>query len=104
VTAGLLLWLLSYRLVLRVGSARRRLQVWAIFLLGAAAGLATAAGEAVYFRLVMGVDPALILSANLTLDVGLRPGWVVFAIGLAMTALAAGRDLAKRQPARLRPA
>jgi methionine sulfoxide reductase heme-binding subunit len=92
-------------MVLRIGSARRRLPVWGILLLGTLAGLATAAGEAVYFRVAMGIDPMLILSANLTLAVGLRPGWVVFAIGLAVTALAAGRDLAKRQaPARLRPA
>jgi sulfoxide reductase heme-binding subunit YedZ len=103
VMAGLLLWLLSYRLVLRL-SARRRLPVWVIFLLGAGAGLATAGGEALYFRLAMGVDPILILSADLSLAVGLRPGWVVFLVGLAVTALAAARDLAKRQPARLRPA
>jgi sulfoxide reductase heme-binding subunit YedZ len=103
VMAGLLLWLLSYRLVLRL-SARRRLPVWVIFLLGAGAGLATAGGEALYFRLAMGVDPILILSADLSLAVGLRPGWVVFLVGLAVTALAAASDLAKRQPARLRPA
>jgi methionine sulfoxide reductase heme-binding subunit len=104
VMAGLLFWLLSYRLVLRLW-ARRRPPVWAIFLLATIAGLATAVGEAVYFRLAMGVDPLLILSADLSLDVGLRPGWVVLIVGLAVTVLAAGRDLAKRQaPARLRPA
>jgi methionine sulfoxide reductase heme-binding subunit len=104
VMAGLLLWLLAYRLVLRLW-VRRRLPVWAIFLIGAGSGLLTAAGEALYFRLVMGIDPLLILSADLSLDVGLRPGWVVFAVGLAVTVLAAWRDLAKRQaPARLRPA
>jgi sulfoxide reductase heme-binding subunit YedZ len=103
VMAGLLLWLLSYRLVLRLW-ARRRLPVWAVFLLGTGAGLATAGGEALYFRLAMGVDPMLILSADLSLAVGLRPGWVVFLVGLAVTALAVARDLAKRQPARLRPA
>jgi methionine sulfoxide reductase heme-binding subunit len=104
VMAGLLLWLFAYRLVGRLW-VRRRLPVWAIFLLGAGAGLVTALGEAVYFRFVMGIDPMLILSADLSLDVGLRPGWVVFLAGLAVTALAAGRDLARRQaPARLRPA
>jgi sulfoxide reductase heme-binding subunit YedZ len=104
VMAGLLLWLFAYRLVLRLW-VRRRLPVWAIFLIAAGSGLLTAAGEALYFRLVMGIDPLLILSADLSLDVGLRPGWVVLAVGLAATVLAAGRDLAKRQaPARLRPA
>ena len=103
VMAGLLLWLLSYRLVLRLW-ARRRLPVWAVLLLGTGAGLATAGGEALYFRLAMGVDPMLILSADLSLAVGLRPGWVVFLVGLAVTALAVARDLARRQPARLRPA
>jgi sulfoxide reductase heme-binding subunit YedZ len=104
VMAGLLLWLLAYRLVLRLW-VRRRLPVWAIFLIGAGSGLLTAAGEALYFRLVMGIDPLLILSADLSLDAGLRPGWVVFAVGLAVAVLAAGRDLARRQaPARLRPA
>jgi sulfoxide reductase heme-binding subunit YedZ len=103
VMAGLLLWLFAYRLVLRLW-ARRRLPVWAIFLLGAGSGLFTATGEALYFRLAMGIDPMLILSANLTLAAGLRPGWAVFAVGMAVAALAAGRDLANRQPARLRPA
>jgi methionine sulfoxide reductase heme-binding subunit len=104
VMAGLLLWLLAYRLVLRFW-ARRRLSVWAVFLLGAGSGLLTAGGEAIYFRLAMGIDPLLILAADLTLDVGLRPGWVVFAIGLAVTALAAWRELVRRPaPARLRPA
>jgi methionine sulfoxide reductase heme-binding subunit len=104
VMAGLLLWLFAYRLILRLW-VRRRLSVWAIFLLGAGSGLLTAGGEAMYFRLAMGIDPMLILSADLSLDVGLRPGWVVFAVGLAVTVLAAGRDLARRlAPARLRPA
>jgi methionine sulfoxide reductase heme-binding subunit len=105
VTAGLLLWLLSYRLALRVRGESRRLPILGVFLLGLAAAIATAVGEAVYFRLAMGIDPVLILSANLTLDVGLRPAWVVFAIGMAVTAMGGWRDLAKRQaPVRLRPA
>jgi sulfoxide reductase heme-binding subunit YedZ len=105
VTAGLLLWLLAYRLVLRVRGERRRLPLPGIFLLGLAAGIATALGEAAYYRLAMGIDPALVLSANLTLDVGVRPGWVVFAVGVAVTAMAACCDLVKRRaPARLRPA
>lgn len=105
VMAGIFAWLTGYRLIASVYGERGRLPVWAIFLLAPTAGIATAAGEAVYFFLAMGVDPARILAVNLSLDVGIRPGWVVFAIGLAAAALAAWRDMVKRLvPARLRTA
>jgi hypothetical protein len=50
----------------------------------------------------MGAPPALVLAANLSLSTGVRPGWVVLAVGLAFTAAAVARAPARRT--RLHPA
>ena len=105
VMAGLFGWLMFYRLLARVPGENRMLPLSFVAALGLAAALATAAGEALYFRLVLGIDPALILAADLSLAAGLRPAWIVLAIGAAVTLAAAWRGLAKRRsPARLRTA
>jgi methionine sulfoxide reductase heme-binding subunit len=105
VMAGLLAWLMFYRLIAGRYGARLRVPVWAIFLLALCAGIATAAGEAAYFFLAMGVDPSRILAVDFSLAVGIRPGWIVLAVGLAATGLAAWRGMAKRPaPVRLRTA
>ncbi len=104
VTAGLFAWLMGYRILVRLHGESRLLPSGLIALLSLVAALATAAGEIAYFRLVMGIDPALILAADLSLDVGLRPCWVVLAIGAAVTIVAALRARRKRAPARLRTA
>lgn len=101
VMAGLFFWLMVYRLVdARLGE-KGRLPLWAIVALAPVSGLLTALGEAIYFWLRNGVDPARVLLANLTLDAGLRPGWTVLAIllGLALLAILR-RDRRGRQRAR----
>jgi methionine sulfoxide reductase heme-binding subunit len=105
VMAGIFVWLMGYRLIASRYGERRRVPVWALFLLASSAGIATAAGEAAYFFLAMGVDPSRILAVDFSLAVGIRPGWIVLAVGLAATGLAAWRGMAKLPaPVRLRTA
>jgi methionine sulfoxide reductase heme-binding subunit len=105
VMAGIFVWLMGYRLIASRYGERIRVPVWALLLLALAAGSATAAGEAIYFFIAMGVDPLRILAVDFSLDVGIRPGWIVLAAGLAALALAAWRRMAKRPvAARLRTA
>lgn len=64
-------------------------------ILALAAGVLTAAGEAAYYGLFTGIDPMRVLNAN-WLQLGLRPGWVVLEITLAVAALALLRQIVSR--------
>jgi len=88
--AGLLFWLLAWRLI----AARckgGRVPLWATASLGIAAAALTGLGEAIYFHLKLGAPLALVLEANFAAATGLRPAWVVAATGLALLAGAALR-------------
>ncbi len=93
VMAGLLLWLLGYRALLWYGGTRLVTARLSLVGLSFAAGLTTAFGEAVYFGLFTGVDPMLVLQADLSLAAGFRPAWIVLAIALIAVACAFARDL-----------
>jgi methionine sulfoxide reductase heme-binding subunit len=86
IMAGLLAWLLGYRLLARLDGARGRVPLPWVGGLSLAAALLSAIGEAVYFRLALGADPVRVLVTDLTLATGVRPAVVVLAIGLAVTA------------------
>lgn len=101
IAAGLLVWLLLYRVVARYAGTRRAASPTALALLSVAAGLLTAAGEAAYYWLHNGVDPARLLGAYLTLDTGVRPGWVVLAGDLLVTAAAVARAMLDRFKTRI---
>jgi sulfoxide reductase heme-binding subunit YedZ len=101
IIAGLYAWLMAYRLVAS-RTVSGRVPLWGLAALSIGAGLATALGETLYFWLWMGAPPDLVLAANLSLETGVRPGWVVLAIGLAFTAAALVRAPARKT--RLRPA
>jgi sulfoxide reductase heme-binding subunit YedZ len=92
VMAGLYVWLMGYRLIARLGTANRRAPAATAVALAVAASILTAAGEAIYFWTSMGVDPFMVLAANLRFDIGLRPGWIVLAITLAVGVIASGRE------------
>jgi sulfoxide reductase heme-binding subunit YedZ len=93
IMAGLLFWLLGYRvLAWRVGSRGRLGLVWVLGL-SVVAGLGTALGEALYFRLAHGVGMLRVLDVNFSLATGVRPAVIVLAIGLAVTAAGAVRAL-----------
>ncbi len=93
VMAGLLLWLLGYRALLWYGGTRLVTARLSLVGLSFAAGLTTAFGEAVYFGLFTGVDPMLVLQADMSLAAGFRPAWIVLAIALTAVACAFARDL-----------
>jgi len=104
---GLLLWLLGYRVAYWLatrGGRRRDLGLGALLLLALGSGLATALVEALVLWLGAGAPLERVLAANLTLAVGLRPGWIVLLAGLAMTLLALWRGRAKAAVRARRPA
>jgi len=96
IMAGLLVWLLGYRLLSRVVGARGRLSIAWVGGLSLVAAAVTALGEAAYFRLALGVAPIRVLTADLSLATGVRPAAIVLAIGLAVTAAGAARAALKR--------
>lgn len=104
VMAGLFIWLMGYRLIVWYGGQPLATSRRSLAVLGIGAGLLTAFGEAAYFWLVNGIDPTRVLEADLSLDSGLRPGWIVLAAGLAVAAIAALWPLlVKPAPVRSKP-
>src|SRR5262249_51522912 len=90
VMAGLLAWLLAYRLLpeTRDQPLRRLAQVAGLSLL---IGGHTLAGELGYYWLAFHADPLRLLAAVVSIKAGIRPGWIVLAIRPLVTALAAAR-------------
>ena len=86
IMAGLLFWLLGYRLLLWRFGVRGNLALPWVAALSLAAALTTALGEAVYFRLAFHAPLTRVLETNLSLVTGIRPAVIVLAIGLAVTA------------------
>ncbi|HXP12524.1 MAG TPA: hypothetical protein VN795_02610, partial [Stellaceae bacterium] len=104
--AGMLFWLLGYRVIRwRYGRSRKPGPV-AAGLLSLVAGFGTVFGEAGYFNLAMHVPLARILPAEFSTIVGVRPGWAVLGAGAAVTLIAALRAFQARQAKKvqLRPA
>lgn len=90
VMAGLLAWLLAYRLLPEAsGQLLRRLaQVAGLSLM---IGLLTLGGELAYYALAFHADPLRLLAAAVSIKAGIRPGWIVLGITALVTALAAAR-------------
>ncbi|MDE2228241.1 MAG: sulfoxide reductase heme-binding subunit YedZ [Alphaproteobacteria bacterium] len=101
VMIGLFSWLMGWR-VLAWAYGRRPAPLWSVALLSLAAGPATALFEAFYFNLGMHVPIMRVLMADLSLETGVRPAWVVFGIVAAATVAAYGRAALHRP--RLKPA
>lgn len=98
--AGFLAWLFGYRLLHRL---MQDVRPWHLLPLTVVAALLTAAGEAAWYGLGTGVNPWLVLSANLHPIMGLRPaGWVLVA-GLAVAIAAQIRALTMTPQRRGRP-
>jgi sulfoxide reductase heme-binding subunit YedZ len=94
VMAGIYLWLMGCRAITwRLG--RGKLPLWAMIAVSLAAAMLTALGEAFYFWVAMGAPMALVLAADLSLDTGLRPAWVVLVSTVGVALLAALRMLVK---------
>ena len=98
VMAGLLCWLLGYRLLRWRFGRNGGLGLGWVGVLGAAAALGTALGETAYFWLAFHADPLRVLGADLSLQTGVRPAVIVFAIGAAITAAGGARVAAAPPP------
>ena len=94
IMAGLLFWLFGYRLLLWGFGVRGHLALPWVTGLSLAAAVATALGEAVYFRLAFHAPLLRVLDTDLSLTTGVRPAAVVLAIGLGLTAAAVFRAVA----------
>jgi sulfoxide reductase heme-binding subunit YedZ len=84
--AGLLTWLLGYRLL---AWWRDTNELSALHLLGLAVvvSLLTFAGEAIGIGITFGVSPLRVLDSVFDFGAGIRPGWQVLAAGLAVVVL-----------------
>ncbi|MFC7051705.1 sulfite oxidase heme-binding subunit YedZ [Hansschlegelia quercus] len=78
---GLFLWAMGWRWLQTKGE--RAVSLPWLLGLAAAAGLATALSEALWYGLATGVDPLRVLAANFSIRIGLRPCWLVLIFGLA---------------------
>jgi len=89
VMAGLFVWLMLYRAWAKFIGRDSVTTLSALLLLALVAALATAGGEWAYYAAFTGIDPNLVLQANLTTMAGLRPAWLVLAITLTLPLAAA---------------
>jgi methionine sulfoxide reductase heme-binding subunit len=85
---GIFVWLMGYRLLAARFAVRGKLGLGWVAGLGVTATVLTGLGEALYFRLAFGVDPTRVLSADFSLQTGIRPAVVV--LGFSLIVLIAG--------------
>ena len=102
VMAGLYGWLIFYRVLARPVGTRSRLSLVGAALLGVAVAALTALGEAAYFWLAYGADPMLVITANWSFAIGIRPAVVVLALTLAIAGAGVLRRLLALRPERPR--
>ena len=79
-----------YRIVVKLWKVRGELSTPALVGLSLAVAALTFIAEAIGIAIVFNAPPLLVLQANLDFDVPLdmiRPGWLVLAAGLAVSAL-----------------
>ncbi|MBV9829600.1 MAG: sulfoxide reductase heme-binding subunit YedZ [Alphaproteobacteria bacterium] len=93
IMAGLLVWLLGYRLLHRRFAVRQRLPLAWVAALGTVAVLVTAGGEATYFALAYHAPVMRVLSANWSFLLGVRPAVVVLGFAGVVTAAGAARAM-----------
>jgi len=89
-TAGVFGWLMGYRIVVKLWKVRGELSTPALVGLSLAVAALIFIAEATGIAIVFNAPPLLVLQANLDFDVPLdmiRPGWLVLAAGLAVSAL-----------------
>jgi methionine sulfoxide reductase heme-binding subunit len=91
--AGLFAWLMFWRLFPR----RWQSKLWPLPELALAAGLTAALVEATWYAVRNGVNPLMVLSANLDLDFGPRPAVAAAMAGAALLVAVALRRIAKRR-------
>jgi sulfoxide reductase heme-binding subunit YedZ len=98
--AGLFLWLMGWRLLDWLAPRGRGVPLWQVALLGVAATVLTGLGEGAYYAIVINAPLMRVLPTNFSLDIGVRPSWVVLGVSCVMLAAAA---LGKWRPVSGRP-
>lgn len=94
---GLFVWLMAYRLVQWRRKRRGPLSLSWLIAIGLFATTFTAVGEALYFWIATGVDPLMVLAANLSTFAGVRPAWIVGGASLAAIVVGAGVSWFKKR-------
>jgi sulfoxide reductase heme-binding subunit YedZ len=84
--AGLFVWLMAYRLVAWWQGAGE-LSTLTLLVMSIVVSMLTFAGEAIGIGIAFHVSPMRVLDAAFNIRAGIRPGWEVLAVGLAVVAL-----------------
>lgn len=87
--AGLFLWLMGWRLLDWLAPRGHGVPLWQVGALGVVMTLVTGFGEAVYYAIINHAPMLRVLETNLSLQIGVRPSWVVLGVSCVMTALGA---------------
>ena len=94
VMGGLFLWLMLWRVLSRYGQLPRGARtVLVLVLLAVVSAAATAGAEALYYHLKTGVDIVRVLATNWSMAIGVRPSWIVGAVGVSVALGATLRSL-----------
>jgi sulfoxide reductase heme-binding subunit YedZ len=99
--AGLFFWLIAYRL-LAWWQDTSELSTQSLSALAIAVSIVTFLGEAVGIAIAFHVSPLLVLGMIFDFDIGIRPGWLVLAAGLAVVVIDAAMGRWKVRSARTR--
>jgi sulfoxide reductase heme-binding subunit YedZ len=97
--AGLLTWLIGYRL-LAWWQDTSELSTSSLVALAVAVSALTFAGEAIGVGIAFGVSPLRVLETAFDVEIGVRPGWQVLSAGLAAAALDAVRGRMRKPRSR----
>lgn len=95
---GLFTWLMAYRLLQWTRKRGGAPSLYWLVGLAVFSTVFTALGEAVYYWALMGVDPSMVLAVNLSTMAGVRPAWIVLAVGLAVVLAGAAAAAWKKRP------
>jgi len=99
--AGLFVWLMGYRLMVR----RWKISAPSLTALAFAAAALVMAGEAIGIGLYYNVSPLLVLQSTFEFDLDMiRPGWLVLGAGLCVVALHSVQAWRSKKPTRSRTA
>jgi sulfoxide reductase heme-binding subunit YedZ len=104
-TAGILTWLLGYRIVVRLWKVRGELSTAALVGLSFAVAGLTFVAEAIGLAIAFNVSPLLVLQSDFDFNVDLdmvRPGWLVLAAGLLVALVNFGFARLMKPPRRVR--
>lgn len=97
---GFFVWLMAYRVVQWGRKRRGPLSLPWLLAIGVFATAFTAVGEAIYFWIATGVDPLMVLAANLSTFAGVRPAWIVAGASLAVVVIGAVAAAIKKRQAK----